>query len=158
MINLGFNSGRKMPNVYLELSPIDRIIEGLSVLFVAAAWVLAIVFYYDLPSPPARLFISPGSMTVMTLLFLWLSRAPIRFYNFPVKLNERNYVMQYLLASRLTRTMSLIMNLLLFWGLFIEVEYFWGVPTGTFSILMTISGGLMIVSLVVYYIFAFRNR
>jgi len=158
MINLGFKSGRDMPNVYLELAPMDRILEGLCILLTAAAWVLAVLFYFDSPSPSGRLFISPGAMTAFTVIFFWASRAPIRLYNFPVKLNERNYVMQYLIATRLSRVVGLIGNLILFFGLFIELAPQLGVESDIFLYLMHLGGGLLLASLIVYYILAFRNR
>lgn len=158
MINLGFYSGRNMPPVYLEPKSVDRILEGISILLMAAAWVMAIVFYYDLPSPSGRLFINPGVMVVLTVMFLWASRAPIRLYNFPVKLNERNYVMQYLIASRFTRVVNLFGNLIFFCGLFVEVEPLFDVRIGFFRMIMGAVGGLLLVAFIGYYIFAFRYR
>ena len=158
MINLGFNSGKDMPNVYVELSPIDRILEGLVILLMAAAWVLAIVFYFDSPLPSSRLFIGPCAMIVFTVVFIWASRAPIRLYNFPVKLNERNYVMQYVIASRFTRVVNLIGNLTLFCTLLIELEAQLNVSQGLFTIFMHVTVGLLLLSFVGYYILAFRSR
>jgi len=158
MINLGFNSGKDMPNVYVELTPIDRILEGLAVLLMTAAWVLAIVFYFNSPVPSGRLFIGPCAMIVFTVVFIWASRAPIRLYNFPVKVNERNYVMQYVIASRFTRVINLIGNLTLFCTLLIELESQLNVPQGLFTIFMHVTVGLLVLSFAGYYFFAFRYR
>jgi len=158
MINLGFNSGKGLPNVYVELTPIDRILEGLAVLLMTAAWVLAIVFYYNSPVGSTRLFIGPCSMIVFTVVFIWASRAPIRLYSFPVKVNERNYVMQYVIASRFTRVINLIGNLTLFCTLLIELESQLNVSQGLFTTCMYATFGLLLLSFVVYYFFAFRYR
>lgn len=158
MINLGFRSGKSMPNVYLELTPVDRILEGLAIMLTVAAWVLAIVFYFNLAHPPSQLFISPIMMTVMVIVFLWASRAPIRFYNFPVKLNERNYVMQYFIASRFTRVASLIVCLMTFCGLLMELAWVLGVAEGVFLIMLHIITGILLLSFIVYYVLAFRYR
>lgn len=158
MINLGFRSGRNMPNVYLELTPVDRILEGLSVLLTVAAWILAILFYFGLVTPPSQLFVSPITMTVLVVVFLWASRAPIRFYNFPVKLNERNYVMQYFIATRFTRAVSLILCLMTFCGLFIELGWMFGVSDGFFLNMMHVIAGFLFLSFLVYYFLAFRHR
>lgn len=158
MINLGFNSGNGMPNVRLELAPIDRILEGVAALLTIAAWILALVFYFRLSASGPRLFIAPCVMVALTAALIWSSRAPIRYYNFPVKLNERNYVMQYFIASRFIRILNIIANLMVFFGLFSELESSLNVPSGLFSLFMYIASGLMFLSLVGYYIFAFRNR
>lgn len=158
MINLGFYSGKKMPNVYLELTIVDRILEGLTVLFTAAAWVIAIVFYFSLASRPDRLFYAPIGMTVFVVIFLWASRAPIRFYNFPVKLNELNYMMQYFIATRFARVVNLIGCLLFFCGLFIDLESISGATSGVFTILLHVVLGFFLLSFVGYYILAFRRR
>ncbi|WP_163173125.1 hypothetical protein [Bacteroides sp. 51] len=147
-----------MPNVYLELTLIDRILEGLAILFTVAAWILATVVYFGVVSPPSKLFVSPIAMTVAMIVFLWASRAPIRFYNFPVKLNERNYVMQYFIATRFTRVVSLIICLMSFCGLFMELEWVFGMTQGFFQLMMHIVLGVLLLSFVFYYIFAFRNR
>lgn len=158
MINLGFRSGRNMPDVYVELTPIDRILEGLVALLVVAVWVLAVVFYFDSPLLSSQLFIRPCIMIVSAVLFLWASRAPIRFYNFPVKLNERNYVMQYIIASRFTRVVSVIVTLILCWEFFINLEPQLNISHGLFSTFEHITIGLLLLSFVGYYVFAFRYR
>lgn len=158
MINLGFRSGKSMPNVYLELTPVDRIVEGLAIMLTVAAWVLAIVFYFDLASPPSKLFIAPIVMTLLVVVFLWASRAPIRFYSFPVKLNERNYVMQYFIATRFTRVVGLLGCLIILCGLFVELEPIFDMAPGFFLNMMYGVTGFFILSFIVYYVFAFRYR
>lgn len=158
MINFGFKSGKNMPNVYLELTPLDRILEGLIVLFAVAAWVLTLVLYYNSSLPTKHLFIVSSVITMFTLLFLWSSRAPIRFYNFPVILNERNYVMQYFIASRFTRIIGLLLNPLLFFQAMITIEPGLNIPPGFFLIIVCAFTVLLLASFIGYYIVAFRHR
>lgn len=158
MINLGFNSGKGMPNVYVELTIVDRILEGVAVMLATAAWVLALVFYFEHPTLSAKLFISPVLITVLLGVFLWASRAPIRFYNFPVKLTEQNYVMQYFIASRFVRILTPVLCLLIFFCLFVEVEYLLPVAPGLFLLFVHGITMLLLFSFIGYYVIAFRHR
>lgn len=158
MINLGFRSGKNMPNVYLEPTIIDRILEGVGILIATVTWVLAIIESFELPTQQGKIFILPSVMTFWIAMFLWTSRAPIRFYGSPVKLNERNYVMQYLIATRFTRVVSLIGCLAFFCNYFLELRNLLGVEPGIFPVLMYVFAGLLLLSFIGYYIIAFLNR
>lgn len=158
MINLGPHSGGNMPPVYLPPTLIDRIMELLSILLAVAVWVLVILFHSNLQVAPQKLFSPPVIMTVLSVLFLWSSRAPIRFYNFPVRLTERNYVMQLFLARRLSRVVSIIINLLFLCTVLNEAESLFAVKAGLFAMLRVVCIVLIVLSLAVYYFFAFRYK
>lgn len=97
----------------------------------------------------------PVIMTMTNIMLLWSGRAPIRYYNFPVKLNERNYVMQYFIAGRFVRIANLIVNLMmfgLFTGALLEVKHWF------FVFLTPVAIGMLLISLIVYRIIAYRYR
>lgn len=158
MINLGRNSGKGMPNVHLNPALIDFIIEGLSILLGIVACVITIIYYPKLSVKLSQFWLFPLFVMLLTVLFLWLSRAPIRFYNFPVKLTEQNYVRQYWIASRLTRTIGLILNLLMLFSVLMETKAVLGQSPTVFFIMFKVSIVLIFLALGVYYYFALRNR
>lgn len=158
MINLGFHSGKNTPPVFLPPALPDRIMEIVSALIVISTWILAIVIYmrYSVPSMP--LFAAPIAMTCATAAFLFAGRAPIRYYNFPVKLTERNSMIQLFLARRFLRVVGIIVNLLLLCVVMSEAEYLFDVQTELFTIVTFAFSGLIMCAFVIYYIFAFRYK
>lgn len=158
MINLGFYSGQNMPSVSIGLTVVDRILEGAAILIGVATWVLAVMFYFRLPVAPQLLFVAPAAITLCTAAFLWASRAPIRFYNFAVKLTENNYIMQLFLARRCVRAINVIANSMLLCTLLMEVEHTFDTVPGLFELLVYVFCGLLLIALIVYYIFAFRYK
>lgn len=112
MINLGRYSGADLPNVRIQPRLLDWVMEAISVL----VWIslLCITFLYRQEISGmggGKNFILPGISTLITLLFLWSARAPIRYFNFPVRVTERNYVTQLILAVRFCRVVSIQLNI-----------------------------------------------
>lgn len=157
IINFGRYPGKGMPNIYIPATLIDRILEGIAILLATAVWVLALVFCQDSLSPEG-LFMIAVVVTLCTGLFLWCSRAPVHLINFPVRPTEQNIESQYWLMAKFARVMSIIMNLLFLFVQFSNLETILDVEKGLFSHLAAMTGILLGVAFLVYFMVARRYR
>ena len=152
MINLGFYSGRNCPNVRFQPTVIDRILEG-AVLFVILLTWGGIYWLYT----QKGLSLSPnvwmmGGISVFCAVLLGVcSYLPIRFINFPVRVNERNAGIQYVLAIRLVRGLNVILSLNFFFTTFMEYS-------ASASLCLNISLVLLVLLFITYYILAFKYK
>lgn len=121
MINLGPFSGSNCPNVRFRPALIDRILEGVAILLFLTTCGCILWLHIqggELPIPNVWL---AGGVSLLCLILMGVcSYLPVRFYNFPVRVNERNIGIQYLLAVRLTRIMNVVLNLMFLSGAFLE--------------------------------------
>lgn len=152
MINLGPFSGSNCPNVRFRPALIDRILEGVAILLFLTTCGCILWLHTrggELPIP--NVWIAGGVAFLCLILMGVCSYLPVRFYNFPVRVNERNIGIQYLLAVRLTRVMNVILNLMFLSGAFLEY-------CGLAKVFFFGSFGLLALALLGYYILAFRCK
>lgn len=148
MINLGRYSGRDCPRVYCRPTLPDRVLEGLTLLILILMW----VGFCRLPlEDTAEPLTSCILATVLGALMLATAYAPVRLFNFPVRVDAGNIGVQYLLATRLCRCMAVCVTLLTASMVFIDV-YVWA------KVLVAISGILLPCMLLVYFFLAFRYK
>lgn len=152
MINLGFYSGKDAPEVRFRPMVIDRMLEAAALLVVLATWVGVYWLYVQTEGRlPSYVWVMGGCSVCCFLLVGAAAYLPVRFINFPVRVNERNVGIQYLLAVRLVRVMNILLCLVLLRRSFVEfcelLNYVW-----VFSLL------LLVPALLVYYVLAFRYK
>lgn len=152
MINLGFYSGKNAPEVRFRPMVIDRILEAAALLVVLATWVGIYWLYVQAEGRLSSYVWMMGGCSVFCFLLMWVAAClPVRFINFPVRVNERNIGIQYLLAVRLVRVMNIILCLLLLGELLVE---FYGFPKSLLVLLLL----LLMLVLLVYYVLAFKYK
>lgn len=152
MINLGPYSGKNCPAVHYKPTILDRILEIAVVIILLATWG-SIYWLYTLKggwmSPNAWVM---GGVAIFTTIIVGLcAYAPVRSINFPVQVSERNIAVQYLLATRLTRGMNVILNLIFLVGVFME---YYGIAKILFSALFIV----LALVCVVYFILAYKYK
>ena len=152
MINLGPFSGSNCPNVRFHPVLIDRILEGVAILLFLTTCGCILWLHIqggELLIPNVWL---AGGVSLLCLILMGVcSYLPVRFYNFPVRVNERNIGVQYQIAVRLTRVMNVVLNLMFLSGAFLEYYelakvFFFG------------SFALLTLALLGYYFFAFKYK
>lgn len=152
MINLGPYSGKNCPNVRYHPGIIDRALEVAALLIVLIIWGCIYWLYTQKGVSNSPEIWIPGGMSVLCFIIMELSSyVPVRKINFPVRVNERNIGIQYLLAVRFTRVMNVILGLLFLSSLLLN---YYRIA----SIYFGIAIALMFIAFVIYFIFAFRCK
>lgn len=152
MINLGPYSGKNCPDVHFHPTVIDRILECAALIVVLATWV-GIYWLYEIEdvSLSADVWMT-GGFSVFSYLFMGIAGyLPIRFINFPVRVTERNVAVQYLLATRFIRVMTVILALMFLGAVFKEHCALGGI---LFFVPLVLLG----LAFAVYYILAFKYK
>lgn len=72
MINLGRNSGKGMPNVYIKPTVVDLIVEGLSILLSILTCVVTVLYYQQLSAKLNSYWLFPLLAILFPLLFIYL--------------------------------------------------------------------------------------
>lgn len=152
MINLGPYSGKNCPNVRYQPRVVDRILDGL-VLFLLLAVCGAICWLHiHIAAPLSKnVWILGGMAVLISAIMYFCSYAPVRLISFPVRVHKRNIAVQYLLAIRFAKVISLILNLSFLFGVFMDY-YQWA------SFFFGSSFALLIIAFIGYYILAFKYR
>ena len=119
------------PIVHIKFTRNDYISESLSIIAFLAMWLLTfyaiviaslpdtIPIHFNLKGTPdgygkkLNLLITPLVSTVIYIGMTIINRYP-HLFNYPVKINEKNAVEQYLLATRIIRLIKLVIMLLFF--------------------------------------------
>ncbi len=159
MLNLGFYSGRNMPNIRLTPTMADRIMELLALLLLIGGWVFAFVTHVKGGIEFSKdLWISLGINTFAFLLAAGIAYIPIRFVNFPVRVHEGNMVVQYRYATRFCRVLNIVIQLLCVGGVLYFFHDFYGISPEAIHNMFLAGAGLFLILFLGYYILAIRHR
>ncbi len=151
-VNMGPYSGRGCPDVRFHPAVVDWVMEGVALLFVLLGWAGVIYLCATQDGQiPAKMWVSASMSLLMFGLMLTGARLPVRFINFPVRVGAHNIGRQYVLAVRLMRAFNVCICLLFAAGPWTD-HYLWA------RILFLAALVLMALSLVAYYVLAFRAR
>ena len=88
---------------------------------------------------------------LVCLLIFTCPYAPVEYIRFPVRISRQNIVKQYIMALRLMRIVNIFISLMLVFNA-LSINYPWANPV------IGISVTAMLLSIMVYYIFAIRNK
>lgn len=156
LINLGKNYVGDELSVRFTPSVIDRILEVAAIVISVVSFVLALYAIYTIPiKPPMLLWLCPFAIPVMAYLFYRLGYASPQKISFPFRITKQNLGIQYLLAVRLSRVLSIFFSLMVLCSvLTLMVQTHQSIFPGIILLLSL----LMLVCLVVYFIFAYRYR
>lgn len=152
MINLGPYSGKDCPNVRYQPRVIDRILDGVALFLLLAICGAICWLYIHVAAPLSKnVWVLGGMAVLISAIMYFCSYAPVRLVNFPVRVHKLNIAVQYLLAIRFVKVLSVILNLSFLFGVFMDY-YKWA------SILFGSSFVLLILAFIGYYIVAFSYR
>ncbi len=114
MVNLGFYPGKNLPDVRLQATRLDRVLEGAALLLWILGCVTAVYCLVNVPDSELqkKALVSLGVSTLLMGLMAYSSYAPIRQFNFPFRVTERTVVVQYRLATRLCRVFNIVLGLM----------------------------------------------
>lgn len=152
MINLGPYSGSNCPNVCFRPVLLDRLLEAAAlILFLVLCGSIYWFYIHRGETLPHDVGVVWGIAALCSVILGGCAYLPVRFVNFPVRVNERNVAVQYLLAVRLVRVLNVIVNLTFLSQVYMKY-YRWAEPFfgATFV--------LMIMALIGYYVLAFRYK
>lgn len=152
MINLGPYSGKNCPNVHYQPGVIDRALEVAALLIVLATWICIYWLYTQKGvSYSSEMWISGGMSVVCFIIMALSSYVSVRKINFPVRVNEQNIGIQYMLAVRFTRVMNVFLGLLFLSSLLIN---YYRIASIFFGIAIV----LMFIAFVIYFVFALKYK
>ena len=148
-INLGPYSVHDQDiNIKYHPSLIDRVFEAVSVLMVIAGCIYFVANSgFENKDTLAGFLIN---LLVCLLVFTCLY-APVEYIRFPVRISRQNIVKQYIMALRLMRVVNIFISLMLVFNA-LSINFPWASPA------IGISVTAMLLSIMVYYIFAIRNK
>ena len=148
-INLGPYSVHDQDiNIKYHPSLIDRVFEAVSALMVIAGCI-----YFVANSGFENKDTLTGFLInlLVCLLVFTCPYTPVEYIRFPVRISRQNIVKQYIMALRLMRIVNIFICLLLVFNA-LSINYPWANPV------IGISVAAMLLSIMVYYIFAIRNK
>lgn len=148
-INLGPYSVQGQDiNIKYHPSLIDRVFEAVSALMVIAGCIYFVANSgFENKDTLAGFLIN----LLVCLLIFTCPYAPVEYIRFPVRISRQNIVKQYIMALRLMRVVNIFISLMLVFNA-LSINYPWANPA------IGISVAAMLLSILVYYIFAIRNK
>ena len=148
-INLGPYSVQDQDiNIKYHPSLIDRVFEAVSALMVIAGCIYFVANSgFENKDTLAGFLIN----LLVCLLVFTCPYTPVEYIRFPVRISRQNIVKQYIMALRLMRIVNIFICLLLVFNA-LSINYPWANPA------IGISVAAMLLSILVYYIFAIRNK
>ena len=148
-INLGpYSAEGQDVNINYHPSVFDRVLEAVSALMVIAGCIYLVA--NDGFENKDMLIGFLVNLLVCLLMFI-SAYAPVQYIRFPVRISGRNIVKQYVMALRLMRIVNIFICLMLVFNA-LSVNFSWANPA--IGIVVT----AMLLSIMVYYIFAIRNK
>lgn len=148
-INLGPYSVQGQDiNIKYHPSLIDRVFEMISALMVIAGCV-----YFVVNTEFENNNMLTGFLVnlIVCLLVFTCPYTPVEYIRFPVRISRQNIVKQYIMALRLMRVVNIFISLMLVFNA-LSINFPWASPA------IGISVTAMLLSIMVYYIFAIRNK
>lgn len=160
MLNFGPYYTDEFPGLRVSPTLVDRVLEGIAILLAIAGWVCATWVYLHVADKDVAKssFLFAGLATFCMLVIGVCAYLPARFVKFPVRITKNNVATQFFLAVRTSRVLNIFIVLLFLTLVFKRVEVECGIPQGTCNLLTIIITSLLLLTLIVYYVFAFKFK
>lgn len=162
----------KRPEISFENSNTDLLLEGLAWLGFAAIWGITFLYQGKLPDPiPIHFDLSgqpddwagkwsfwllPGIGSILFLLLSWVKTIPHR-YNYAVNITPENARRQYALGRGLILWLRVELVALFAYIQLGIAKTAMGEWTGLGNVFLFVIGGLLLLSLIVYFYLSRRN-
>lgn len=159
-------NGRKLPPVYAPFTKTDLLLSAIVLFLIIALWGVTFWLYQIAPDViPTHFNIHMeadgwGSKdtlyniailgTAIEILLLISTRFSSRYFNFFVKVNERNIWMQHYLAVRMMQSIAIIMGLIMLMIPFTMVPEVLTIPSAVIWILFIILFSCLFITLFVF--------
>ena len=148
-INLGpYSAEGQDVNINYHPSVFDRVLEAVSALMVIAGCIYLVA---NDGFENKDMLIGFLVNLLVCLLMFTSAYAPVQYIRFPVRISGRNIVKQYVMALRLMRIVNIFICLMLVFNA-LSINFPWA------NLAIGISVAAMLLSIMVYYIFAIRNK
>ncbi len=148
-INLGPYSAEEQDiNIKYHPSLIDRVFEVISALMVIVGCIYVVA---NDGFENKNMLIGFLVNLLVCLLMFTSAYVPVQYIRFPVRISGRNIVKQYVMALRLMRIVNIFICLMLVFNA-LSINFPWA------NLAIGISVAAMLLSIMVYYIFAIRNK
>lgn len=148
-INLGpYSAEGQDINIKYHPSLIDRVFEVISALMVIVGCIYVVA---NDGFENKDMLIGFLVNLLVCLLMFTSAYAPVQYIRFPVRISGRNIVKQYVMALRLMRIVNIFICLMLVFNA-LSINFPWA------NLAIGISVAAMLLSIMVYYIFAIRNK
>lgn len=159
MLNLGPYSTKEYPNLRIKPTVVDRLLEAMTIVIVVAAWVCLLYVYFNSANRAMYChLLTSMALGLPTFLLFGIAYLPIRFVNFPIRITANNVATQYFLAIRLLRVINVLITLLFLFFVMNKVSKDLDIAKDIIYLLSAIVTTFIPISLIVYYIFAFRLK
>lgn len=148
-INLGpYSAEGQDINIKYHPSLIDRVFEVISALMVIAGCIYIVA---NDGFENKDMLIGFLVNLLVCLLMFTSAYVPVQYIRFPVRISGRNIVKKYVMALRLMRIVNIFICLMLVFNA-LSINFPWA------NLAIGISVAAMLLSIMVYYIFAIRNK
>lgn len=148
-INLGpYSAEGQDVNINYHPSVFDRVLEAVSALMVIAGCIYLVA---NDGFENKDMLIGFLVNLLVCLLMFTSAYAPVQYIRFPVRISGRNIVKQYVMALRLMRIVNIFICLMLVFNA-LSINFPWANPAIGIAVVA------MLLSIMVYYIFAIRNK
>lgn len=148
-INFGpYSAEGQDVNINYHPSLSDRVLEAVSALMVIAG---CVYFVANDGFESKDMLIGFLVNLLVCLLMFTSAYAPVQYIRFPVKISRHNIVKQYVIALRFIRIVNIFICLSFVFNA-LSVNFPWANPA------IGIAVAAMLFSIMVYYIFAIRNK
>lgn len=155
LVNFGRYPGNNYPEVRFYPSMADHLLEIVAALFAASCVGMAIYFQYTSSTwsqPSEYWWTQAGVSLILSLLLGFTAYLPMKFYNFPFQLNDRNIGMQCLLATRSIRVINAVINFIF------AVRMLSVIEPEIAGLTLPIGVTLLIITIAGYYLLAYRYK
>ncbi|WP_353332557.1 DUF1648 domain-containing protein [Bacteroides sedimenti] len=165
---------KNQQDIRLPRTKVDKIMEAIALLLLIATWLLAIIFYPKLPDvipvhfnfageadgwgSKSHLFILAAVATLVMALTGFSAYYPMRMTNLRIKFTEETKATQLFLASRLLRTVNILIGVLFILVEFSMASSLFTVKPRLFSLLTGVIVILLLLSILVYFALARKYR
>ena len=161
------------PRIKISLSLPDWILEVISVAFILIGIILLVVWYKNLPDQvvthfnskgepdgfgnKSTLFLLPAFALFIYILITIVSFFP-HYFNFPVKITEKNAEVQYRLAIRMLRVIKAMIIIIFTYLNYQTILTTTGKESGIGIVFLPVFLLLLTGSMIVYLVLSFNNR
>ncbi|WP_291783537.1 DUF1648 domain-containing protein [Cecembia sp.] len=161
------------PIIKLEWSAMDKIMEGLGFLALVLLLALPIYYYPELPDRVPRHYDASGQVTayggkgmiwmmpIMGLItytgLFFLNKVP-HIFNYPTAITPENAEKQYRGATRMMRTLNLVIVFTFLFLTFSTIQTSLGLQEGLNEFFMGISIGLLTGVILIYLVWSIKTK
>lgn len=161
------------PKLNIELTAVDKLVEGVGWVLLVAVWALTTTTYSNLPDTipihfngagqadgfggKANMLTLPLMATILFIGMTIINKFP-HAYNYPTEITNDNALKQYTNATRLIRYLKLIIVFIFGLIVFETIQYANGEANGLSVWFLPLALGLIFIPLTYFIVNSFRSK